>query len=142
MNWLFKRNKKEKKKPSSNPDFVSLPSTPKECSHHWQDFPPYLLYESSDYEYTIRMIEPYVCLDCKKREDEEIGYWHKNGCPNADEECHQFIKSLEEKYKDILQPRAIVEDKIADLIRMDTQYNKYWWLLHGRSIENKTELKL
>lgn len=60
---FFNRNKNKNKN-------ENLPSTPPPCKHKWKDFPWYI--DSALFDNTklhIRIIEPYVCIYCKKRKD-------------------------------------------------------------------------
>jgi hypothetical protein len=124
---------KKNKLPKPTPNSIS-PSTivekPKEHKHHWQDFPPYITYDIDNSYYDIKIVEPYVCLDCKERKDEVLTQITAKGSHCYKEGMNQ-IQQLKEKYYGFIQDRLIVEDKIKDIINIDSEYNKYWRLIHG-----------
>ena len=111
--WPFKKKKE--------PTTLTIPveDKPKECLHQWFDFSWYMesdwhTYQNSPYgEFTIKIIEPYVCCLCKKRENHVL---HKTRMYNVTEEVfYKTRKELKDEYKDYLESRAVVEDKIRDM---------------------------
>ena len=130
---------KSKQKP--NPNFIpssTIVEKPKEHKHHWQDFPPYIIYDIDDSHYDIKIVEPYVCLDCKERKDEVLTHISAQGSRCYKEGMDQ-IQQLKEQYYGFIQDRLIVEDKIKDIINIDNEYNKYWRLIHGIDNPNGTD---
>ena len=112
--WFFKKKKEE-----IQPIEIKQ-EKPKECQHIWRDFDWYLEYEWHRYSnrpkygyYTIKVIEPYVCCLCKKRENHIIDKEH-----SEDVEEKDFVtkkNEMKDKYKDYLNERAIIEDQIRDM---------------------------
>ena len=112
--WPFKK-KLEESKP-----IIVEPPKPRECAHTWRDFDWYLVSEWNTYtnspkygRYTIKIIEPYVCCLCKKRENHVID--REQAEHVTEEDFHAKQNEMKEKYKDYLKNRAIVEDQIRDM---------------------------
>lgn len=118
--WIFRRKKQTE--PAPEPI-----KTPCELGDHlWKDFPPYLVYNNKDgYEPIIEVVENYVCCLCHKRKSVTLErFTYSRGISNK-----VFAQKLEEVqtlYKDILRPKAIVEDMIQDHIHLDKLKLKYW----------------
>lgn len=148
MGFLFFGKKKNESEPAHlEPTYV--PAPPKECSHHWQDFPPYLNYKISDTKYEIEVIEPYVCLDCKRRKEVTLLHLSREGA-NVYNEGEAKIAQLQKQYEGFIEDRLVVEDKINDVINVDSEYNKFWLMIHGmknpsnshNTTEDKPKLRL
>lgn len=106
---LFKRKKE--------PEIIEPPP----CKHKWQDFPWYTEYWWDDNgNYGIQIFEPYVCIYCKERKDIELLHEEYNNATAKGRE--KDIAEIEALYKDHLQPRAVVEDKIHDFQLVDRQW--------------------
>ena len=112
--WPFKK-KIEESKP-----IIVEPSKPRECAHTWRDFDWYLVSKWNTYtnspkygSYTIKIIEPYVCCLCKKRENHVID--REQADHVTEEDFHAKQNEMKEKYKEYLKDRAIVEDQIRDM---------------------------
>lgn len=107
-----------------------LPSPP--CNHKWKDFPWYIdavLYGGS--ELHVKIVEPYVCIYCKKRKDVILKeQTHLNYTVSK---AYDFILSLEEKYKDFIKDEAVVNDMINDMILVDREYLR----LYEEVVNNK-----
>ena len=110
MGWLFNRKKKE------------TVLKKKECNHKWKDFPWYLksTYYSGQSSYNIAIYEPYVCILCKERKDIPLGSISRTN--ETWEQCVEEVESVEEEYKDHLQPHPVVEDMIHDFQLIDRAY--------------------
>lgn len=112
--WPFKKKIEE-----SKPIIVESPK-PKECAHVWRDFDWYLVSEWHTYSnipkygyYTLKIIEPYVCCLCKRRENHVIDREHTEHV--TEENFYTAKNNMEKKYKEHLKGRAIVEDQIRDM---------------------------
>lgn len=68
-------------------------------------------------EYEIKVIEPYVCVACKHREDVVLRTF------TADNSCTKdsLIDELKGMYPQI-RPKLEIEDEINDFIRVDREY--------------------
>lgn len=109
--WPFK-----KKKP------VPAVVEPPPCKHKWQDFPWIMrfYYDYDQRELKVEIIEPYVCIYCKERQDRVlIKDWYTN---ENKKEIDRLMDEYREKYKDYIEPEAIVEDKINDYQMVDREW--------------------
>lgn len=138
MIFFPKKNKLPDPKPNS--DFVppSQVVEPKKHEHHWQDFPPYIVYHITDSKYEIKIIEPYICLDCKERKEVVLLQLAREGY-HVYNEGEEQVRRLEKKYEGFIKDHLIVEDMINDVINVDSEYNKYWRLIHGIKNPNGTD---
>lgn len=93
---------------------------PPPCKHKWQDFPWYCEFSWGGGEFEVKIIEPYVCIYCKKRQNVELLYNHYLGITEA--ERLKKIREIKEDFKDRLQPKPIVEDMIHDFQLVDRQW--------------------
>lgn len=106
--WFFGKKKEQEQKPL-------------ECSHKWKDFPWYMKgvhYSNNSCE--IEIYEPYVCIKCKKRKD--ILLYEFNRQNISWKEFEKLYDETEERYKDHIQLRAVVEDQIHDFQMIDKAY--------------------
>ena len=55
-----------RKKSNPNPSFIPPPPVEKKCEHKFQDFPWFLTWDLQYNRYTIKVIEPYVCIFAAK----------------------------------------------------------------------------
>ena len=133
MNWF----KKKKKLPPKEEEVIRSPC--EIFGHTWKDFPPYLEY-SYNYGNTcyIKIIESYVCICCKKRVDEVIG--NRTVISYSEAKFFKEVARMKNEYKELLKPRAIVEDMIHDAIYVDKEKLAAWERLHGQG--EKEEFKL
>lgn len=111
-----------KKKKTSDSTSISTPSTSIQCRHKWKDFPWYYegVYYSDTHKLDAKIIEPYVCIHCKKRKD--IVLKNHQRIDISYDEANEFIEQWIEKYKDHMEDRAIVEDMIHDMQLVDREY--------------------
>ena len=134
MNWF----KKKKQLPPPKEEKV-IRSPCEIFGHTWKDFPPYLEY---NYKYgdtcSIKIIESYVCICCKKRVDEVIGC--RTVTSYSEAKFFKEVAHMKNEYKDFLKPRAIVEDMIHDTIMVDREKLDAWEKLHNQ--DKKEEFKL
>ena len=135
MNW-FKKKKQQPKQEEA----MTIRSPCEIFGHTWKDFPPYLEY---DYKYSdichIKIIESYVCICCKKRVDEVIG--NRTVISYSEGRFFKEVTRMKNEYKELLKPRAIVEDMIHDTIYVDRDKLEAWDRLHGK-VPEKEEFKL
>ena len=94
----------------------------KECKHKYKDFPWYISYKKEENKilpfYRIEIIEPYVCLLCKKRIDKVLSF-----IPDVDEEkVDEIIKDLQKKYGSKIEDITIVEDMVNDCQLVDKSF--------------------
>lgn len=68
----------------------------------------------------MTMYEPYVCIHCKERKNiilNEISRMNVTW-----EDCLEEEEAVEERYKDYLKPKCVVEDMIHDFQMIDRAY--------------------
>lgn len=93
------------------------------CIHTWIDFPWFIRHKWAPNSYgdkgisTLSVYEPYVCVHCKKRNDVLLYQESEDGI--SVKRHWEKLKEWEEKYKDHIMPRPIVEDMINDAIYVD-----------------------
>lgn len=119
MNW-FKKKKES---------VIEIPVVPKECSHIWCDFSPYMssfwqvYYNDANRKrkkeeqlgvLKIKIFEPYVCVLCHKREDATL--LTKEIKDITRDAALKIISDTQNRYDKFCAPHAEVEDKINDLI--------------------------
>ena len=109
------------------------------CDHKWMDFPAYIESDYNERSYSIKVLEPYVCIFCKKRKNEIIAQ-ERGECRNP----KQKIKELEKQFEsyDIVAPRIIVEDMVKDFQNVDRNYLAWYDYLHNKGERPNIELKL
>lgn len=95
---------------------------PKECKHKYKDFPWFIALERDERSilerYRLKVVEPYVCLLCKKRTDVVLSC-----VPNVDvDNMDDKIKALKNLYKDKIEERAVVEDMVSDCQLVDKSF--------------------
>ena len=119
---FFNRKKNKNKNPPSPPP----------CNHKWKDFPWYInstLFDNS--KFLIEIIEPYVCIYCKKRKNIVLEKITRLNITRS--RADELICELEEKYKDHIKDEAIVNDMINDMILVDREYLR----LYEEVVNNK-----
>ena len=120
---FFNRNKNKNKNP---------PPSPPPCNHKWKDFPWYInstLFDNG--KFLIEIIEPYVCIYCKKQKNIVLKKITRSNITRSG--ANEFICELEEKYKDYIKDKAIVNDMINDMILVDREYLR----LYEEVVNNK-----
>ena len=110
-----------------------VPTEAPKCSHKYQDFPWYIEGTSNRdvYDrlyYTVKIIEPYVCIYCGARENKVLWNIQRYG---SEKEGQDIVNELREKFKDHVRHRAEVEDMINDMNMVDVEHLKYYHLLAG-----------
>lgn len=106
-----------KKKSETTVQFV-----PPECRHKYRDFDWYIderwMYDEYRRKiYDVRVIEPYVCIHCKKRIDKVL--FRDNYLLKAEHDA--LIERLRSEHSQI-KPQEVVEDQIADMQLVDREY--------------------
>ena len=88
---------------------------PKKCAHKWKDFDWYMYSSYNKYYQNlhIEIIEPYVCVWCKERENKVL--FSNDFDIKSYGAALQKADEIHDLYKDKIKPRAIVEDQIADM---------------------------
>lgn len=135
MNFSFFPKKQKQEKINSN--FV-LP-TEEKCNHKYQDFPPFFLYNWSDNEYSVKIVESYVCPYCKKRID-KILEERKGTSSHAEMDGQEIINNLRKNHPEIKE-KFEVEDMINDFILVDREYMHWFHMLHGTQDPSNNEKK-
>lgn len=139
MAFLFGKKKKQ--------ESVSITlAPPKECEHKFSDFPWFLdvsverdcSYYHLRYNYTIKVIEPYVCIFCKERKDVILDVFRGVGVCYDDFSAK--LKAVTKQYEDHLQNRAVIEDMISDMQLVDREYLKYYRIVKGLDSVPKPKL--
>lgn len=145
-----------KSKTKSNPEINSSQITTKtECEHKFQDFPWYIEsniitgnYQNQN-RLTYRIIEPYVCIYCGKRQDVVLEQREISGYSKSSMQA--ILDKVQETYYERIKPKPIVEDMINDLKMVDVEHLKWYHYLAGTkdpstsrdsSINKKIKLKL
>ena len=108
--WPFK-----KKKP---PSVIEPPP----CKHKWQDFPWIMrfYYDYNGRKLEVEIIEPYVCIYCKKRKNKVLIHdWYTE---EDEKSIDRLMDEYREKYKDYTEPEAVIEDKISDFQMVDREW--------------------
>ena len=110
----------KKKVPVASPEPVE-----KKCEHKFQDFPWFLTWDLQYNKYTIKVIEPYVCIFCGERQDKilasYIGTNYKEG--------EKLLIQLRSRFDKHIKYQEEVEDMINDMILVDPEYLKWYHLL-------------
>lgn len=106
---LFNRKKQE----ATIPQIISG-APPHE--HTWKDFPWYMRvqWDGTQRTASYKIYEPYVCITCGKRQDKLL---EQQSCSNiGSKEREKMFADVETKYAKYLQPIAVVEDMINDVL--------------------------
>lgn len=98
-----------------------------ECVHKYKDFPWYIegrIQKNPNnrkiVDYTIQIIEPYVCTKCHKRKN--VVLYESSGFQSTEKQYFETIDALYNLYKDNLSNKPDVEDMINDMILVDRDY--------------------
>lgn len=102
--------------------FFKKKNEPKVCNHKWKDFPWFSLYgyDKTTNKYYFKIIEPYVCIKCKERRDEQLMVFNSETSKERDRELEKY----EEKYKDRMLDVVEVVDMVKDEQLVDREYLK------------------
>ena len=137
---FFTKNKnKNLVTPDKNLELESPISTKEKCNHKYQDFPPFFLYNWSDNEYSVKIVESYVCPYCKKRID-KILEERKGTSSHAEMDGQEIINNLRKNHLEIKE-KFEVEDMINDFILVDREYMYWYHILHGTQDPSNNEKK-
>ena len=107
----------KKKEPEVAPQ--SPPEIKHECFHKWKDFDWYIdfiynRYSGRPYGQTeIKIIEPYVCVLCGKREDKILMRYYNDAI--SEEDARKQLRKITDEHKSFLKSRLQIEDEIADM---------------------------
>ena len=84
--------------------------------HTWKDMPWYLerTFDPDKNIGECRIIEPYICIVCGARKNIPLENYVWQGLTSAQRDFR--VQAIMEKYKDYLQPRAVVEDMINNIL--------------------------
>jgi hypothetical protein len=107
--------------------------------HEYRDFPPYLTYswDGSDDQGEIDIKEDYLCIYCGKVDTVTLESWTYKHYKK--DEFFEDVEKYKERYKDFIQPRAIVKNMLYDAMRVDRQKLKIWDSLHMGEEPKKEE---
>lgn len=110
MGW-FKRKSKVKEVPK-----------PAVCDHKWKDFPWFYkaVYQLQEHKLYFKVIEPFVCIHCKKRMDKVL--FENNSYYKTYDEANDYVNNFKKEYADHMEKEVIVEDMIADMQLVDREY--------------------
>ena len=90
-----------------------------ECSHKWKDFDWYIDFIYNRYygqlygQTEIKIIEPYVCVLCGKREDKQLMCYYNDKI--SEEDARKQLREITDEHKSFLKSRLQIEDEIADM---------------------------
>lgn len=95
---------------------------PTVCNHKWKDFPWFDVYgrDSLTEQYFFKIMEPYVCIKCKERQDKILMRF----ASDSEEERDRMLEEYKKKYKGKLLDMPEVEDMVQDEILVDREYLK------------------
>lgn len=102
--------------------FFRKKNKPSACNHKWKDFPWYDVYgfDRSTGKYFFMIMEPYVCIKCKKRQDKQL----LKITTDSLEERNRTLSEYKQKYKDKMLDLVEVEDMVQNEILVDREYLK------------------
>lgn len=132
---------KKKKQETTAVEEPLVIKTPCEVfGHTYKDFPPYIeaVYGGKGYVSHIFMTESYVCTCCRDRINKTLDDYEFISF--SMDKFNKELRHYEDKYKDFVTPRPIVEDMIQDAIMVDKEKLAAWEQLHGQG--TKEEFKL
>ena len=119
--WFNKKQRQELQKPVSE-----------ECQHKWMDFPAYIVFkaDNSMQTYEVRIVEPYVCIHCKKRDNITLEC-RQGKTSNATGIMDEIVKEFEQY--NFVKPKPVVEDMVTDFQKVDRNYLAWYDYLHGKA---------
>lgn len=84
--------------------------------HTWKDMPWYIVrtFDPDENVGNCQIIEPYICIVCGARKDVELETYTWQSLTPTQRDAR--VQAIMEKYKDYLQPRAVVEDMINNIL--------------------------
>lgn len=91
--------------------FSKKKSEPKVCNHKWKDFAWYSLYGCENGKYYFKIIEPYVCIKCKERRDEQLMCMSFGTSKERDRELEKYHETYKGKLLDIVEVMDMVKDE-------------------------------
>ena len=89
--------------------------------------------------FSIRIIEPYVCVWCGDRKNQVLQEIVREGNMASKSEMVEVTKSLMDTYGDKIRPRAFVEDEINDMQLVDRDYLRALALIHPEKLNGMDE---
>ena len=132
----FWNRKKTKQQTSIKTDLPIISATEFKkpaCSHKYRDFHWYLEGSYDLHNFSIQVIEPYVCVWCGHRENRSLQTIKgRSQTPKTD--MIAATRSLLDTYGDRIQPRALVEDEIADMQLVDRDYLRALAFIHPEKL--------
>ena len=139
----FWNRKKTEATITPNKDMLYGPDLKKPaCVHKYRDFHWYIEGEyraRSPSMFSIRIIEPYVCVWCGDRKNQVLQEVMREGSMASKSEMEKVTKSLIDTYGDKIQPRAFVEDEINDMQLVDRDYLRALALIHPEKLNGMDE---
>ena len=125
----FWNRKKIETTVNPNKDMLYGPDLKKPvCAHKYRDF-----------HWSIRIIEPYVCVWCGDRKNQVLQEIVREGNMASKSEMVEVTKSLMDTYGDKIRPRAFVEDEINDMQLVDRDYLRALALIHPEKLNGMDE---
>jgi len=139
----FWNRKKIEATVTPNKDMLYGPNLKKPaCAHKYRDFHWYIEGEYRAHPpsmFSIRIIEPYVCVWCGDRKNQVLQEITREGTMASKSEMEKVVKSLMDTYGDKIQPRAFVEDEINDMQLVDRDYLRALALIHPEKLNGMDE---
>lgn len=113
--------------------------------HLWQDFPWYIDFNWDTYDYSVQIVEPYVCAYCRERKNIILDV-RKGHSDRPGKVVSAIISTWENEFKRHIKPKAEVEDMINDFQHIDKVGLSYFHMLHdsknpSTSWKSKTDNK-
>ena len=139
----FWNRKKIETTVNPNKDMLYGPDLKKPvCAHKYRDFHWYIEGEYRAHPpgmFSIRIIEPYVCVWCGDRKNQVLQEIVREGNMASKSEMVEVTKSLMDTYGDKIRPRAFVEDEINDMQLVDRDYLRALALIHPEKLNGMDE---
>ena len=139
----FWNRKKTEATVTPNKDMLYGPDLKKPaCAHKYRDFHWYIEGEYRAHPpgmFSIRIIEPYVCVWCGDRKNQVLQEIVREGNMASKSEMVEVTKSLMDTYGDKIRPRAFVEDEINDMQLVDRDYLRALALIHPEKLNGMDE---
>jgi len=138
MAFWNRKPKKVDPKPTSEMIYAPDLKSPK-CSHKFRDFHWYVEGTAYAHHFSMKLIEPYVCVWCGERKNVVLQEFYQEQISNPRQEMVSITKSLIDTYGDRIQPRAMVEDEIHDMQLVDRDYLRALALVHPEKLNGMDE---